>query len=153
MECRRAPGGTPGALHQFAFFSTTTQRISKISVSMKSSVHVLSKYEGITMFEFLKFDTWANNRHIGCTSVVQRWVHRDPWVADLDSWKWTILACQRSWKYENMKKMKTYEKNKKFITGFVNKISEPYNLARQMLPKLFFQIQITKLHWYFTYNK
>ena len=79
-------GGTPpGPLHQFAFFSTTSQRISKISVSMKSSVHVLSKYEGITMFEFLKFDTWANNRHIGCTFVVQRWVHRDPWVADLDS--------------------------------------------------------------------
>ena len=86
MECRSAPGGTPpGARHQFAFFSTTTQRISKISVSMKSSVHVLSKYEGITMFGFLKFDTWANNRHIGCTFVVQRWVHRDPWVADLDS--------------------------------------------------------------------
>ena len=32
-----------------------------------------------------------------------------------------------------------YEKNKKFITGFVNKINEPYNLVRQMLPKLFFQ--------------
>ena len=32
-----------------------------------------------------------------------------------------------------------YEKNKKFITGFVKKINEPYNLARQMLPKLFFQ--------------
>ena len=94
----------PGPLHQFAIFSTTAQRISKISVSMKSSVHVLSKYEGITMFEFLKFDTWANNRHIGCTFVVQRWVHRDPYVADLDSWRWTILGCQRSWKYENMKK-------------------------------------------------
>jgi N-acylneuraminate cytidylyltransferase len=32
-----------------------------------------------------------------------------------------------------------YEKNKKFITGFVNKISEPYNITRQMLPRLFFQ--------------
>ena len=78
-------GGPPESCHQFVFFSTTTQWISKFSVSMKSSVHVLSKYEGITMFEFLKFDTWANNRHIGCTFVVQRWVHRDPWVADLDS--------------------------------------------------------------------
>ena len=106
MECRNVPGEgpPPGTRHQFAFFSTTTQRISKISVSMKSSVHVLSKYEGITMFEFLKFDTWANNRHIGCTFVVLRGGYTEtPGLPIL------IVENERFWHARGRKNMKIWK--------------------------------------------